>query len=312
MDGDAALTRGRSDAVHFFDFEVSVPPNRALGTVTYPHRMPANPANDFLTVSATPLAGSRDFVTAVNRAAGRLAGRSREAVVFVHGYNTNFAEGLYRQAQISQDFGTQGISVNYSWPSAADFRAYAYDRESALFARDGLEQTLVALARSNVSRVVVIAHSMGAQLLMDTLRQMAIRGDPAFFRKLGGVVLVSPDLDVDVFRTQAMPLARLGVEIYVFVSTHDRALRFSSFLRGNRERVGSITDSRRLGNLPILVVDVSHLEPQNDPLQHFKAGSSPTMIKLMSGMGTAGLQMLREDGPLAGAARELLTNGGNS
>ncbi len=145
---------------------------------------------------------------------------------------------------------------------------------------------------------------MGAQLLMYTLRQMAIRGDPAFFHKLGGVVLVSPDLDVDVFRAQVLPLAPLGVEIYVFVSTRDRALRFSSFLRGNRERVGSITDPGRLGNLPILVVDVSHLDPQNDPLQHFKAGSSPTMIKVMSGMGTAGLQMLREDGPLAGAARD--------
>ncbi len=295
VDGAAVLSSGRSGTLHFLDFAVSVPPERLPGTVTFPHTDPPDPDTDFVTLAADRLAGPAGFVAAVNAQAARLPARDREAIVFVHGYNTTFAEGLYRQAQIARDFGTRGISVNFSWPSAADFRAYAYDRESALFSRDGLETVLDALARSHVSRIVIVGHSMGAQVVMETLRQMAIRGTPGFFGKLGAVVLVAPDLDVDVFPTQARPLADLDVPMYIFVSSRDRALRLSSLLRGNSARLGSISDVSRLGNLPVAVIDVTHIDPNDDPLNHFKAGSSPTMIALFSGMGSAGLQMFRDD-----------------
>jgi esterase/lipase superfamily enzyme len=36
--------------------------------------------------------------------AKELAKSNGAAVVFVHGYNTNFAEALYRQAQLGEDF----------------------------------------------------------------------------------------------------------------------------------------------------------------------------------------------------------------
>ena len=294
-EGSAVLSGGRSRTLHFFDFAVSVPPERLSGTVTFPRHVPPDPVTDFVTVAASRLSGQDAFIASVNAKATSLPARDREAVVFVHGYNTNFAEGLYRQAQISYDFGTRGISVNYTWPSAGDFRAYAYDRESALFARDGLEQTLTSLARTNVSRIIVVGHSMGAQVLMETLRQMAIRGAPGFFHKLTAVVLLAPDLDIDVFPTQAMPVADLGIPMYVFVSSRDRALRLSSFLRGNTARLGSISDASGLGDLPISVIDISQVEANNDRMQHFKAGSSPTVIALFAGMGTAGLQMFSED-----------------
>lgn len=293
-DGPGVLSGARSETLKYFDFGVSVPPERLTGTVTFPDTVPPNPATDFVTVSANRLGGPAAFQAAVNARAARLPASEREAVVFVHGYNTNFAEGLYRQAQIGHDFGTRSISVNYAWPSAADFRAYAYDRESALFARDGLEETLDALARSNVSRIVVLGHSMGAQVLMDTLRQMAIRGSPEFFRKLASVVLVAPDLDVDVFRTQVRALAHLDVPIYVFVSSRDRALRVSSLLRGGSARLGSLSDTTTLNDLPIVVIDVTHVEANGDPNLHFKAASSPAVIALFAGMGSTGLEMFND------------------
>src|SRR6478735_4507311 len=81
--GPEILSRGRSDTVHFFDFEVSVPPERSAGTVTYPHQVPPSPATDFVTVSAQPLAGPSAFMAAVNAEAARLRARDREAIVFV-------------------------------------------------------------------------------------------------------------------------------------------------------------------------------------------------------------------------------------
>ena len=99
-----------------------------------------------MTVDAARIPDERAFVAAVDaRAAGAPPGE-RRIMVFVHGFNTNFAEGVYRQAQMMHDFGTPAIGVHYSWPSAADARLYLYDRDSAFFARDGLERLLRLLA----------------------------------------------------------------------------------------------------------------------------------------------------------------------
>lgn len=296
--GASVLSRGRSDDLRFLDVAVSVPPDRAQGTVTFPRAANPDPTTDFVTVSASHLTGVAAFRAAVDARAATLPPARREALVFVHGYNTTFAEGLYRQAQIIHDFGSRGVSVNYAWSSAGDFRAYAFDRESALFARDGLETLLATLARSDVSRVIVVGHSMGAQVVMDTLRQMAIRDAPGALAKLSSVVLIAPDLDIDVFRTQAAQLAGMDVPIFVFVSDQDRALRLSSLLRGRQDRLGSVRDTGQLDDLarvvPMRVIDLSDFDANGDPLQHFKAVSSPSMIALFDGLGSAGLEMFRD------------------
>ena len=302
--GAAVLSRTRADDLRFLDVAVSVPPDRAPGTVTFPVGPVPNPATDFVTVAASHLKGPGAFRAAVDARAATLPPDRREALVFVHGYNTTFAEGLYRQAQMTHDFGSRGVSVHYAWPSAGDFRAYAVDRESALFARDGLETVLETLARSDVARIIVIGHSMGAQVLMDTLRQMAIRDAPGTLDKLASVVLLSPDLDIDVFRTQAMQLAGRDIPIYVFASSGDRALRLSALLRGRQDRLGSIRDMAQLDDLsravPLRVMDVTEFDANQDPLQHFKALSSKSMIALFGGLGSAGLEMFRDADPRAG------------
>ena len=291
--GEAELLSGaRSADLRFFELTVAVPPERDHGTVRFPRRGEPDPETDFVAVRAARFGGLGDFTRAVDAAAATRNPADREAVVFVHGFNTNFAEGLYRQAQIGHDFRSRSVSVQYSWPSAGSLGAYAYDRESALFARDGLETTLDALARSDVPRIVVMAHSMGAHLAMESLRQMQIRGAPAFFDKLAAVVLMAPDMDIDLFRQQALDLAPMDVPIYVFVSSRDRALQFSSLLRGRRERLGSLTDGARLSDLNVAVIDLSHVDSRGDPLQHFKVASSPTMFNLFADLGTGALDSL--------------------
>ena len=67
---------------------------------------------------------------------------SREGTLFVHGYNTNFVEGLYRGAQLQHDMERHGVSVFFSWPSQARALDYIADQENALYSRDAMAVTL--------------------------------------------------------------------------------------------------------------------------------------------------------------------------
>ncbi len=287
--------RARSADLSFGRFDISVPDNRRPGTVSMPQESAPNPKTQFVVVSKDLFDGAAGFRHAVNAAIDTSSSRSREAVVFVHGFNTNFAEGLYRQAQMMHDFGWPGLSIQYSWPSAGNVTAYAFDRESALFARDGLERLLDELTMSNVSRITLVGHSMGAQVVMETVRQMAIRGSPAFFRKLDNVVLVAPDIDVDLFRSQYRSFEGKGPAVYVFVSSRDRALRLSSLLRGQRDRLGSIRDGSAIGDLPVTIIDVTDVKDNADRLGHFTPATSPSMIAMINGMGEFGIEMFKDE-----------------
>jgi esterase/lipase superfamily enzyme len=132
---------------------------------------------------------------------------------------------------------------------------------------------------------------MGALVLMEALRSLALAGSEAFFAKLQAVVLMAPDLDIDVFRGQVAPLAARGVPIYIFFSSNDRALRFSSLLRGDSERLGSIRDLQRLDGLPVTLIETSEVNDGQDALGHFAVATSPAMISLIQGMDAVGAEI---------------------
>lgn len=289
------FTRTPAPGLSFSQVSVSVPPERTPGTVSFPGAGGPDPRTDFLMVSTTQIADQQAFIRAVNARVAEQPPDEREAFVFVHGFNTNFAEGLYRQAQMRHDFKTPGISVHYSWPSAANVRAYATDRESALLARDDLEALIALLTKTKVSRIVLLGHSMGAFVVMETVRQIAIREGPSGFRKMNVVVLMAPDIDVEVFRRQARDLADDNVSVYVFTSNRDRALRFSAALRRSGERLGSLSDPARISDLPVTIIDLSDVEGQNDAMNHFKVATSYAMISLFRGLGQLGSEMFRDE-----------------
>ncbi len=289
--------KARSLAPELARFEISVPPDRALGSVTYAGRS-SDPRTDFLVVSAVRLPDKPAFIRAIDAALAADPAGSGDGVLFVHGYNTNFAEGLYRHAQIQHDWEEHGASVHFSWPSAATLQGYVYDRESALFSRDALEQTIDALARSNVRRIDLFAHSMGCQLLMDTLRTMARGGYAHVFAKLNSVVLMSPDIEIDVFRLQAPPVLALGAPIYLLVSDNDRALALSARIRGERARLGDIRSNAEIGGLDVTILDLSKIDSP-DIAGHFREAESPALIAYIEGLQAQG-QTLFDEGKTPG------------
>ena len=283
---DAALPDifgpARSDAVGFARFDVAVPKDRPVGRIVWPGRDGPDPLRHFLTDATRLYQDPAAFRGALAAALRDRSSGGREAVLFVHGFNTTFGEGLYRTAQIGADLDLPGVLLHYSWASRANPLAYAYDRDSALFARDGLERLLQETAAAGADRVLIVAHSMGAALTMEALRQLAIAGDRRTLDRIGGVVLVSPDIDVDLFRQQAKRIGPLPQPFVIFTSARDRALALSARLTGEGARLGNLTTAEPLADLAVTLYDVSAFSDGN---AHFVPAESPSFLRLIGRIG---------------------------
>ena len=277
---DGAFDTGRSEAVRYARYDISIPQQRELGEINWPPRgTTPNPEKHFITATQILFAGEPDFRRNLSKS---IDVNGDEAVIFVHGYNNNFAEGLYRVAQFAHDLELPGTVVHYAWPSAAIPLGYVYDRDSALFARDGLEALIREVKASGAKKILLVAHSMGANLTMEALRQAAIRGDRATLNAVGGVILISPDIDVDVFRAQARVVGKLPQPFVIFGSDRDRFLRLSAQLTGQAERLGSLSDVSKVADLEVTLLDVSQF---SEGAGHFTLGDSPALILLLDRIG---------------------------
>lgn len=112
-------------------------------------------------------------------------------MVFVHGFNTNFAEGLIKTAHLRHDLEAPSVGVLFTWPSVANILDYKADRGNALFSRGPLAETLSLMARTNLDGYNLVAHSMGTFLAMETLRGLAFSGDRATLNKINTVLASS-------------------------------------------------------------------------------------------------------------------------
>jgi esterase/lipase superfamily enzyme len=186
----------------------------------------------------------------------------------------------------------------FTWPSEARLLAYPADRENVLFSREALAETLGLMRRTSLQRYNLVAHSMGAFLVMETLRTLALAGDRATLGRIGSVILISADIEIDVFRRQAPPVLAAGLPIYLVVSDNDRALLASAKLRGESSRVGSVRTREELGGIDVAVIDLSAIESP-DALGHFKAAASPDVIALIQKLRGSGVAMF-DDGQKVG------------
>lgn len=270
----------RASDLSYTKLQVVVPPTHVPGRISYGYTNP-DPRTDFTISSKQDYATPAPFHADIAKTLAALPPDQREVLLYVHGYNNSFFDGVFRAAQMEHDYDLPGVTMHYSWPSAASPLGYTYDRDSVLFSRDGLEKVLRDLRAAGAHRIVVVGHSLGTMLVMESLRQIEIRTPGWSDDALAGVVLVSPDLDVDLFKTQADRFATLPEPFAIFVSRRDRALMLSARINGDAERLGSLTDPTRLAEYPVSIIDVSSFS-DGDGARHFTLGSSPLLIGLLS------------------------------
>ena len=274
---DLSGTTQRGGALSFAQYDITIPPGHEQGKVEFSEASP-NPATSFTVAEARALPSLSDLGRTVRREAGPLGRPIDSAVVYVHGFNTAMEYAVYRHAQIAHDYGLQGPQVTFAWPSVERTLGYVRDKDSILIARDHLEELLVELTREN-QNVFVFGHSMGTQLVVETLRQLSITGQQNVLRRIGGVILVSPDIDLDLFESQHERIDPLPNPFVVMTSESDYALRFSSLLTAQPERLGSARDRDRLAALNLLVLDLSGLPNARN---HFLAATSPVVIDIVT------------------------------
>lgn len=268
----------RSVALNFARVDVTIPRVHQTGNVERP-RSPTrrDPARHFAAGEVGLYTGRAGFDNALRESLKKTGGR---ALVFIHGYRTPFDNSVYRAGQIVHDSGYRGTPVLFSWASTGRTVDYIYDTNSAAVARDGLEETLRQLRAAGAARIDIVAHSVGSWLVMETLRQMALSGDRGILDRLGDVILASPDIDIDVFKSQIRRIGRMDWQMAAIVSRDDRALLASSIIAGNRPRVGDYGDDADLASLGVTVVDISSVSSRWS-LNHTKFAENPLMVQLL-------------------------------
>jgi esterase/lipase superfamily enzyme len=271
---------------HFELQTVTIPPSRRTGTIARPRWFGENPRAHYTLGRRQPMAADA-FRARLTEEMQRRTGLSRDLLVFVHGFNTGSQEATFRLAQVVADTAFEGVPVLFTWPSRESVLAYGGDREIATSSRDALEKLLVDLGQlPDGGRVHVLAHSMGAWLAMEALRQASISGHRDLGGRLGEVMLAAPDIDLDVFRAQ---LARIGTpsRFTVFAASDDRALQVSSILAGERPRLGAIDLTRPqkralISRLGVRVVDLTSVEGiQDTTFRHGSFAEAPDVVRLI-------------------------------
>jgi esterase/lipase superfamily enzyme len=259
----------RATILDYAELTVSVPPTHRAGEIEWATTPPGDPNVDFVVRDEKYLGGDEAFVHALNAQLARRPPGSRKVLLFIHGFNTMFAEGVYRLAQLAHDAKAPSVPVLFTWASRGSPTAYVYDLNSATAARDGLERTLRLVLSSNAEEVNVLAHSMGNWVTVEAFRQIKISGDLSHANKIGYVFLAAPDIDIDVFKSQMRRFGKPRKPFYIILSKDDRALFLSRTIAGGVTRVGDNPDVDELAALGATVIDLTDLQG-TDPTNHDK------------------------------------------
>ncbi len=189
-----------------------------------------------------------------------------EVMLYVHGFNETFATAAFTTAELCHFLGRADVCAFFTWPASASggfLRSYTNTTESAEYAVGHLTKTIRLIAQTpGVKGLQLLAHSRGTAVLLSALRELAIQSiaaglEPADLLKIDNLVLMSPDIDMDVARQKielfgsdpdlisrwsAARLPHLLRErLTIYASPTDRALLVSTILFRSRKRVGALS-----------------------------------------------------------------------
>ena len=201
----------------------------------------------------------------------------RDVLVYVHGFNQTFETAALDAARLSDGLKFRGDTMLFSWPSKNSLLNYIYDRESAMWSRDALEEMLDALiADPSVGTVHVVAHSMGTMVTVEALRQLYDRRGASMESRFGAVVLASPDIDIDGFKSSVTRLGGFSRKISVLIVAKDRALGAMRDMAGGVTRVGIAEKAQleALGPARDRCVGICRWRSQPRPVPDQRAGSA--------------------------------------
>jgi esterase/lipase superfamily enzyme len=295
----------RGQPLDFATVTISIPASHVMGAIEWPANPPGDPERNFVVRQAAYLNSEKEFVKALNAKLEMRPRGSRRVFLFIHGYNTMFAEGLYRFAQVVHDAKATGVPVLFTWASRGKLSAYIYDTNSATAARDDLERTLRLLFASEADQINILAHSMGNWVTVEALRQIKMSGQQLPATKLGSIFLADPDIDMDVFKSQLRRFGKPRRPFYVIVSRDDRALQLSNIIAGGTGRLGSPADDAELTALGATVIDLTDVKAV-DSSNHSKFAQIADVAPELEAVLTRGVGSVPENAQIAAGSIEAI------
>lgn len=256
------------------------------GYVVHTYRRRADPLVDGLDIALDDSVSlSRDeFVTNVRLAAGANSAPSDFAILYVHGYSTSLHECWHYVAEARARSGSAVPWVAFCWPSnglgmalptrgAILDQAYREDSTAAAAsAVDFVRAAEVVLDAVPPARLLLVAHSMGAQLLSGALMKEIPREQESLSSRFArervrGIAFVSPDVDARRFADTIIPMLRpLASRIVAYTSGRDRMLLLSR-QRSGTPRAG-LRQSTPLVRADLETIDVTDGLVAENGFQH--------------------------------------------
>jgi esterase/lipase superfamily enzyme len=215
--------------------EVAIPPNHIIGRNEQPSvfrfEWSADERKHIAMRGTRPLEND-EFVAQLNLAIKQ--SRNRQLMVFVHGFNTDFAQAVRGLAQFATDLKFEGPVLLFSWPSQSSIMGYATDSTNVEWSQTHLTTVLKDVVdRTDAEQIFVFAHSMGSRALTRAHLNLAAERMLDIY-KVEQMILIAPDIDADLFRQDIAPkLARTFTPVTLYASSSDRALAASKTFNGH-------------------------------------------------------------------------------
>lgn len=191
------------------------------------------------------------------------------AVLYVHGFGTSLVEAWTHTAAARHRAGARAPWIVFCWPSRGSglgaprrgaLLTSAYHDDSAA-ASASIPSFVSAghrlLADLSPAHTVLLAHSLGGQLMgealaSDTALQLTLRAEP-----LRAIAFVAPDIEASRFADSLVPTLRpLTQRLLLYASQRDRVLGVSRQIHGS-DRAG------RRGAQPILRQGLETIDASN-------------------------------------------------
>lgn len=216
----------------FGSADVSIPDGHRLGFTESPDlrriEISEDPTRHIVLSRVEPIAKG-EFAQALRERLDQ--GEERSILIFVHGYNVDFAKAARRMGQIAHDLNWRGMALLYSWPSGGRLDGYPSDSRRAQLTSGNLAETLTLLVReTGADSIHLLAHSIGSLPTLIALAQLAAAPSGKASPLLGELILAAPDVEAEQFRSLLVSAAPMAERVTVYVSQRDEVLQLSGFV----------------------------------------------------------------------------------
>ena len=241
----------------------------------------------------------------------------RRVLLYVHGYNTSFAEAAATLACMHHHQGRRGAAVLFSWPAGTEVLRYLQEQDLARVSSNALARLISQLSGSGrVDRIDCVVNSTGGSMLMRALHQLeeTVGRDGMARFNLHNVVLASPDVDLASFITDDLELLAASTHHAVIYSNReDRALGLSGWWTGGLRlgRIEKLEDGQRVAleakRQDVELVDITALPGPKDADGVTKHGAwyanplvvTDLLLFLLWGQGAEARGLVAAEDPLA-------------